>query len=130
MNRLIRNADSAEDAINTPGQATNQVNTQTDNQTDNTVEKQDTPDNKELQIAIDLLKRVGNSANDIKDAYYSLLDNLNALNSNYQNVYTEFKQLVKLPDQKEIEEIVQLQKDTQDAVKYLAEPDFLKGFMR
>ena len=138
MNRLklMRQADSAEDVVNTPGQTTEQEQT-TEQLTEQNVDQEQSeeqseekPDEKELQIAVDLLKRVGNSANDIKDAYYSLLDNLNALNSSYQNVYNEFKQIVKLPEQKDITDVVQFQKDIEDAVKYLSDPNFLNGFMR
>ncbi len=83
-----------------------------------------------IEVAKDLLDRIDNSVDDIKDAYYSLLDNLNAINNAYPNLYTELTQLIKLPNESNIKEVVQLKSDMDDAVKYLKDPDFLKGVIK
>lgn len=82
------------------------------------------------QIAMDILNRILQSGEDIKDAYYSLLDNLNALNRDYQGIYNEFKMMVKLPDKKEVNNVAQLQLDISEAVKYLSDPNFIENFLK
>ena len=87
-------------------------------------------DSQQVDVVVDILKRVGNSANDIQSIYYSMLDNLNALEESYPDVYNEFKQLVKLPDKVDVENVVKMKEDILDALKYLEDPDFLKGIMK
>lgn len=95
-----------------------------------TIEQNPGVTEEQLNIIIDILNRVNNSADDIKSGYYSLLDNLNALNKDYPNVYNEFKLLVKLPNQTDIKNIVQSRDDIQKAIEYLTNPDFLSGVIR
>jgi vacuolar-type H+-ATPase subunit E/Vma4 len=129
LSRLIRRADSAESLINTPAGKSKETNQNVDNtnKTDNKDTQQNNGDNK---IAIDLLERINNSVDDIRDTYYSLLDNLNAVNESYPNLYNELKQLVKLPDEVEVREIVEMQEDVKNAVKYLQDPNFLDGIIK
>lgn len=82
------------------------------------------------QIVLDILKRVENSADDIQSAYYSLLDNLNALNKDYAGVYNEFKLMVKLPNENDVREIVNLKNNIDEAIKYLSDKDFLSGLVK
>ena len=128
MNRLVKKADSAENLINTPANETIQPDTQGVDQ--NTQEVNKDNKNNDSKIAIDLLERINNSVDDIRDTYYSLLDNLNAINESYPNLYNELKQIVKLPDEVEIKEIVEMQQDVKDAVAYLQDPNFLNGIIK
>lgn len=137
MNRLKKAADSAENLINTPdgGQQNNTTNDSNNNANNNanqkaTDNKNTDNANQDSKIAVDLLERINTSVDDIRDTYYSLLDNLNAINESYPNLYTELKQLVKLPDENEIREIVDMQKDVKGAVKYLQDPNFLNGIIK
>lgn len=138
MNRLKKVADSAENLINTPdgGQQNNTTNDSNNNANQNATDTKNTDNtntdnsNQDSKIAVDLLERINTSVDDIRDTYYSLLDNLNAINESYPNLYTELKQLVKLPDENEIREIVDMQKDVKDAVKYLQDPNFLNGIIK
>ena len=87
-------------------------------------------DEETIKNAIDLLERINNSTDNIKDAYYLLLDNLNAINSSYPNLYKELEQLIKLPNESDIREVVRLKDDMNDAIKYLENVDFLKGIIK
>ena len=104
----------------------NNANEDTIDNTNNSIDNS----NNSIDNAIDLLERINNSVDNIKDAYYLLLDNLNAINSSYPNLYKELEQLIKLPGEEDIKEVVTLKNDVDEAIKYLEDPEFLKGVMK
>lgn len=81
-------------------------------------------------VIVNILNRIQQSGNDIRDAYYILLDNLNALYKDYPGVYNELKVMVKLPDKKQVENIAQLELDIEKAIQYLSDPNFLNGLLK
>lgn len=120
MNRLKKKADTTnvlnETEIDT--EVNNKVN-------DNTTEEL----SQETTVIIDILNRINNVSDDIKSCYYSLLDNLNALNKDYPNVYNELKLIVKLPTKQEISDVAEKRDDMHEALQYLTDKDFLNGIL-
>lgn len=86
--------------------------------------------NENFNVAIDLLTRISSNANDIKTGYYSLIENLNALSSEYAGVYNELKVLVKLPNRNDITDIAQFKDDIDYAVSMLSDTNFLSGLIK
>ena len=85
---------------------------------------------KNVNDAKDLLNRINKSCENIKDDYYILLDNLNAIYSSYPNLYNELKQVVKLPNDKDIKNVVDLNNSMESMInQYLSNNEFLQNII-
>ena len=79
----------------------------------------------------ELLNKVKNSCQNIKDNYYVLLDNLNAIYIDYPNIYNEIKQIVKLPNDNNIKDVANMEKNMSDIIeKYLSNKDYLQSVIK
>lgn len=86
--------------------------------------------NSNFAIVQDLLKRVNSNCEDIKSSYYSLLENLNALNKDFPGVYNELKVMVKLPNKNDVNNISDLKNDMENALTMLTDQTFLSGLVK
>ena len=77
-----------------------------------------------------LLQRITSNAEDIKSAYYVLLENLNALNKDFPDIYNELKVMVKLPNKSDINYISDFNNDMLSAEQMLCDPTFLSGLIK
>lgn len=93
------------------------------------VEQQEQPQ-VDFTVVLDLLRRIDGNANDIKSGYYSLLENLNALNKEYAGVYNELKVMAKLPNKNTINDIASFKDDIERAVAMLSDTNFLSGLVK
>ena len=77
-----------------------------------------------------LLQRISSNSEDIKSAYYVLLENLNALNKDFPDIYNELKVMVKLPNKSDINYISDLNNDMLSAEQMICDPTFLSGLIK
>lgn len=84
----------------------------------------------DFTVVLDLLERINGNATDIKSGYYSLLENLNALNKEYAGVYNELKVMAKLPNKNTINDIASFKDDIERAVAMLSDTNFLSGLVK
>jgi len=85
--------------------------------------------NENIDEIIDILNKINNSIEPIKDSYYTMINNLNALNTNFPNIYNQLKYMCKLPDNNDINDINTLEQDIHNAFDKLSNKDFLKNFV-
>lgn len=83
-----------------------------------------------VEIIRQLLQRITSNAEDIKSAYYVLLENLNALNKDFPDIYNELKVMVKLPNKSDINYISDFNNDMLSAEQMLCDPTFLSGLIK
>lgn len=82
------------------------------------------------QTALELVDMIENNVKDLKDTYYVLLENLNALSRDYVGVYNELKVLCKLPNKNDINDIVQFEEDIEKAKLMFNDENFLSNFIK
>lgn len=83
-----------------------------------------------VEIIRQLLQRITSNVEDIKSAYYVLLENLNALNKDFPDIYNELKVMVKLPNKSDINYISDLNNDMLSAEQMICDPTFLSGLIK
>ena len=83
-----------------------------------------------VEIIRQLLQRITSNVEDIKSAYYVLLENLNALNKDFPDIYNELKVMVKLPNKSDINYISDLNNDMVSAEQMICDPTFLSGLIK
>lgn len=83
-------------------------------------------DTKDAQI---LIERIDEASNNLKDTYYILFDNLNALFDAYPDVYNQLKMLVKLPDNSKAEEIMTFYNDMKAALEHFKDAQYLSSYI-
>ena len=76
-----------------------------------------------------LLERVEQSSNDLKDIYYSLFDNLTALYSSYPSIYQQLEMIVKLPTNEDAMNIVSFNNDLSQALAHFKDPNYLASYI-
>lgn len=76
-----------------------------------------------------LLKRIDNATHNLKDIYYVLFDNLNALFDAYPNLYKEMQMLVKLPTNDDAKDVMQFYKDLHDVLDHLSDKQYLDSYI-
>ena len=80
--------------------------------------------------AIQLLDRIKDSSSALKDTYYVLFDNLNALYQTFPTIYQEIQQVVKLPNNKDAEQIVAFNNDLTRTLAKFEDKTYLSSFMK
>lgn len=83
----------------------------------------------EVNDAKKLLDRVSVASNDLKDMYYVLFDNLNALFESYPNLYKQVEMVVKLPSNDDAKGIVQFNQDLQRILDNLQDEQYLESYI-
>lgn len=83
----------------------------------------------EVGDAKKLLMRVDGASHELKDSYYVLFDNLNALAEAYPSLYKEIQMVVKLPSNDDAKNIMQFYKDLHEILNHLADPKYLDSYI-
>lgn len=86
-------------------------------------------ENKNVSEVKILLDRISTASDELKDTYFSLFDNLNALYEAYPNLYKQFEMVVKLPDNDSAKEIVELNKDIKRILNNFNDEEYLKTYL-
>lgn len=77
-----------------------------------------------------LLQRVEEASNDLKDIYYVLFDNLNALYESYPDLYKQIQMVVALPKNDDAAEVVQFHKDLKGILEHLQDEQYLQSYLK
>lgn len=77
-----------------------------------------------------LLARIRESSNNLKDIYYALFDNLNALFSAYPSIYQQLQMTVKLPTNNDAMNTVQFNNDLTIALNKFKDPVYLASYLK
>lgn len=86
-------------------------------------------DSKKIEDIKILLDRISNASDELKTAYFCLFDNLNALYDAYPNLYKQFEMVVKLPNNEDAKDIVQLNQDIDRIMNNLSDEEYLKTYL-
>jgi len=76
-----------------------------------------------------LLQRIDEASQDLKDIYYVLFDNLNALFQSYPDLYKQIQMVVALPENEDAAEVVQFHKDLHNILEHLKDEQYLQGYL-
>jgi hypothetical protein len=76
-----------------------------------------------------LLTRIDEASHDLKDHYYVLFDNLNALFESYPQLYKEIEMTVKLPKNDDAKNIVQFYNDLHEILEHFKDAQYLSSFI-
>jgi hypothetical protein len=76
-----------------------------------------------------LLVRIDEASHDLKDHYYVLFDNLNALFESYPQLYKEIQMTVKLPTNDDAKNIVQFYDDLHGILTHFQDEQYLNSFI-
>jgi len=84
--------------------------------------------NNQKQV-LQLLDRIESSSANLKDIYYSLFDNLNALYSEFPSIYQQMEMSVKLPTNQDAMNIVTLSNDLKESITRFKDPQYLASYL-
>lgn len=76
-----------------------------------------------------LLNRIKELSNNLKDIYYVLFDNLNSLYQTYPSIYKQLQMTVKLPQNQDAMNIVQLNTSLAQALNKFKDPIYLQSYI-
>ena len=77
-----------------------------------------------------LLDRIDEASHNLKDIYYVLFENLNALFDSYPDLYKQIQMVVALPKNEDAAEIVQFHKDLHDILEHLKDKQYLQTYLK
>ena len=83
----------------------------------------------ETEDAKVILERVQKASNDLKDIYYILFDNLNALFSSYPELYKQINMVVKLPTNEDAISIANFNTNLTDILGHFKDEQYLSEFI-
>ena len=83
----------------------------------------------ETEDAKVILERVQKASNDLKDIYYILFDNLNALFSSYPELYKQINMVVKLPTNEDAISIANFNTNLTDILGHFKDEQYLSEFV-
>lgn len=87
-------------------------------------------DSKIKKEVMQLLDRIQESSNNLKDIYYALFDNLNALFSAYPSIYQQLQMTVKLPSNRDAMNTVTFNNDLTVALNKFKNPEYLASYLK
>ena len=76
-----------------------------------------------------ILDKVKNSANSLKDIYYALFDQLNGLYQSYPSIYKQLQMTVKLPTNQDAMNIVSFSNSLNQSLDKFKDPIYLKSYI-
>ena len=76
-----------------------------------------------------ILERVQKASNDLKDIYYILFDNLNALFSSYPELYKQINMVVKLPTNDDAITITNFDNSLNEILEHFKDEQYLSEFV-
>lgn len=76
-----------------------------------------------------LLSRIDAASHDMKDSYYVLFDNLNALFQSYPNLYKQIEMVVKLPSNEDAKDVVKFDQDLHDILEHFQDEKYLESYI-
>lgn len=77
-----------------------------------------------------LLQRIDKASHELKDMYYILFDNLNALFESYPDLYKEIEMTVKLPKNEDAINVVKFDEDLHDILVHFEDKEYLRSYIK
>ena len=74
-----------------------------------------------------LLNNISVAVDTVTENLKKFVECINELNNNNPSVYNEFKMMVKLPDEQDIEKMVKLKNDIDESIKMLSDEKFVNN---
>lgn len=84
---------------------------------------------KDMSTVKTLLGRIDEASNNLKDVYYALFDNLNALYESYPDLYKEIEMTVKLPKNEDALNVVQFDNDLHQILEHFQDEQYLSSYI-
>lgn len=122
INRMNKNLTKQADADNIPVGDSIFNNSSNDNNNEEV-------DQQTVYEINQLLDKVKNSANSLKDIYYALFDQLNGLYQSYPSIYKQLQMTVKLPTNQDAMEIVSFSNSLNQSLDKFKDPIYLKSYI-
>ena len=82
-----------------------------------------------VQAAQVILDRIDEASDNLKDVYYALFDNLNALYKSYPTIYKQIEMIVKLPTNEDAELVTKFNNDLLDIISHFDDMDYLDSYI-
>ena len=76
-----------------------------------------------------MLDRVDAASTDLKNTYYALFENLNALHNSYPDLYKQLEMVVKLPTNEDAKDIVKFDEDLTRLLNNLKDDSYLESYI-
>ena len=76
-----------------------------------------------------ILDRIQKASHDLKDIYYVLFDNLNALFGSYPELYKQINMVVKLPTNEDAIAITNFNNDLTNILKHFKDEQYLSEYV-
>ena len=83
----------------------------------------------DINAAKELLNRIDLASKDLKNTYFALFDNLNALYESYPDLYKQIEMVVKLPTNDDAKNITALNSDLERIINNLKDEEYLKSYI-
>lgn len=83
----------------------------------------------DLKNAKILLNRIDEASHNLKDVYYVLFDNLNALYKSYPDLYKQIEMVVALPKNEDAANVVQFDSDLNSILTHLNDDQYLNSYI-
>lgn len=83
-----------------------------------------------LEDAQILLNRIAEASDNLRDTYYALFDNLNALFESYPDLYKQIDMVIKFPENKDASDIVKMNNDLKDMLEHFKDEKYLKEYVK
>ena len=81
------------------------------------------------QALDDILDKIETAADNLKDIYYVLFDNLNAIYDSYPEIYEQLQMIIKLPTNDDAEEIVAFNNDIKSALSHFRNKSYVNSYL-
>lgn len=76
----------------------------------------------------DILDKIDNQLDVIKDDYIILLNQLNSLYKNYEDIYTQINQVVKLPNSNDMENLAMMISDFKEIKEHFNDENYVEEY--
>lgn len=76
-----------------------------------------------------ILNRIDEASDGLKDIYYVLFDNLNALFEAYPNLYKQMQMVIKLPSNEDAEGVVKFHDDLHQVLEHFKDDQYLQTYI-
>lgn len=86
-------------------------------------------ENKTVEDAQMILGRIDEASDNLKDVYYALFDNLNALYETYPNLYKQMQMVIKLPTNDDAMNVVKFHDGLHQVLEHFQDPQYLETYI-
>lgn len=89
----------------------------------------DEQNSQSVEDAQTILNRIDEASDNLKDVYYALFDNLNALFEAYPNLYKQMQMVIKLPTNDDATNVVKFHDGLHQVLEHFKDPLYLETYI-